>query len=331
MAARAMAGPEAIFSTHPLHPEVERDLAALGGLRIASAPTPEAILAESGDAAIIVVRAPVPAEVVARGTRLRALVRHGAGLDMIPMEAATEAGVLVANVPGANAGTVAEHVAWTAAALLRRYPAVQADLRERGWAAARAHSDHGLEMGGRILGIVGMGNVGTALARVAQGGFGMRVLAVTRRASALPEGVEAASLHGMLARADVVALCCPLTLETRGMIGAAELALMRPHAVLVNVARGPVVVELALLAALSEGRIGGAALDVFDAQPLPPGHPFLRLGNVILTPHMAGITEESMVRMGRGVVAEARAILAGERPPNLCNPEAWDRFRARFP
>jgi D-3-phosphoglycerate dehydrogenase len=318
-----------IFSTHPLHPEVTRALEALGDYRVASAPTAAAIAAESGGAGIIVVRAPVPPEVVTRETGLRALIRHGAGLDMIPVEVATAQGVLVANVPGANAVTVAEHVIWSAMALLRRYPQVASDLRGSGWAAARAHSDHGRELSGRTLGVVGMGAVGSALARIAQAGFGMPVLCHRRRPG-VPGGVRQVSLADLLAGSDVVALCCPLTDATRGMIDAAALAAMRPGAILVNVARGPVVVEEALVAALRSGHLGGAAVDVFDTQPLPQGHAFLSLPNVILTPHMAGITTESMLRMGQGVVAETRRIVAGEVPANLVNPEVLDHYRRRF-
>lgn len=320
-----------IFSTHPLHPQVTDLLLGMGDYRVASAPTPQAIDAESNGAGIIVVRAPIDPVIVRREAGLMACVRHGAGLDMIPVDTCTGAGVLVANVPGANALTVAEHAIWSALALLRHYPAVHADLRDAGWQAARAHADHGRDLSGCRIGIVGMGNVGTALARIAKRGFGMQVLAVTRPSGRKPRGVSAVSMFDMLVQADVVVLCCPLNAQTRGLIGAEELALMRPGAVLVNVARGPVVAEAALVAALNEGRLRGAALDVFDTQPLACDHPFLRMKNVILTPHMAGITAESMLRMGMGVVDEVRLILAGDKPRNFCNPGGWDRYRARFP
>lgn len=316
-----------VFSTHPLHPEAEARLDALGEFRVASAPTPAAILAESRGAALIVVRAPIPSEVAAR-PGLRAFLRHGAGLDMVPVGAATDAGVLVTNAPGANAVTVAEHAIWSAMALLRRHPAVAADLKGRGWEVARAHADGTREMTGRSLAVVGLGAVGCEVARIARTGFGMSVRAVTGRAD-LPQGVARASLLEALAASDVVVLCCPLTEHTRGLVGAAELVAIRDGAVLVNVARGPVVVEAALLEALRSGRLS-AALDVFDAQPLPPGHPLLALPNVILTPHMAGITEDSMARLGVMVAAEARAILAGGRPPNLRNPEVWPAYAARW-
>lgn len=322
--------PDMIFSTHPLHPEVTAELRTLGDLVIASEPSQAAILGESAGASIIVVRAPIPSEIFSRERALKAAVRHGAGLDMIPLDAATESGVLVANVPGVNAVTVAEHCIWSSLALLRRYPAVSADLRSAGWGFARAHSDHGRELSGRTIGIVGMGNVGNALFRIAHAGFGMRVLAVTSRPEALPAGARAADLAHVLSHSDVVVLACPLTDATRGMIGAGELALMPPGSILVNVARGPVVVEQALIDALRTELIGGAVMDVFDRQPLPGDHPFLSMRNVILTPHMAGITEESMLRMGQGVVMETRRILAGERPLSFCNPAAWERYCARF-
>jgi D-3-phosphoglycerate dehydrogenase len=319
-----------IFSTHPLHPSVTARLQAAGEFRIATAPTGAAMLAEGLDADILIVRAPIPAEYILRAKRLRAAIRHGAGLDMIPVDDCTRAGVLVANVPGVNAATVAEHVIWSALALLRRYPAVHADLRQIGWDAARAHADHGRDMTGRRIGIVGMGNVGRALARIARRGFGMEVLALKRRRNRLPSGVAAVSMFELLTRAEIVALCCPLTSETRGMIGADEMALMRPGAVLINVARGPVVAEAALVAALVSGRLGGAALDVFDTQPLPADHPFLAMKNVILTPHMAGITADSMARMGNGAADETLRILAGEMPLHFCNPDAEAAYRKRF-
>lgn len=318
------------FSTHSLHPEVTRDLRGLGELRIASAPTPGAILAESAGAEIIVVRAPIAAEIVTREAGLRACVRHGAGLDMIPVEVATQAGVLVANVPGANAVTVAEHAIWSALALLRRYPQVNADLRRDGWEAGRRHSNDGRELSGRTLGILGMGNVGRALFRIARHGFGVRVIVSTRTPSGLPDGAEAVALTELLAQSDVLVLSCPLTEETRGLIDGRAIAAMKQGAVLVNVSRGAVVDEAALIAALASGHLAGAAVDVFTTQPLPRDHPFLGLPNVILTPHMAGITEESMLRMGQGVVTAVRQILAGGMPDTLCNPDVEKAYRARF-
>lgn len=324
-----MSGP-VIFSTHPLHPSVTAALTDIGPYRIASAPTPQAILAESAGAEIIIVRAPIPPAVIAREAGLRALVRHGAGLDMIPVETATAHGVLVANIPGANAVTVAEHVIWTALALLRCYPQVDRDLRRQGWNAGRAYADQGRELSGRTLGVLGMGSVGQALARMAGQGFGMPVICHTRRPGSAPAGVRPVSFDQLLQDADVLALCVPLTEQTRGLLDATALARMKPGAILINVARGPVVQEAALIQALQSGHLGGAAIDVFDTQPLPLGHAFFSLPNVILTPHMAGITEESMLRIGQGVVEEVGRIAGGGLPVNLVNSGAVPLYLNRF-
>jgi D-3-phosphoglycerate dehydrogenase / 2-oxoglutarate reductase len=320
-----------IFSTHPLHSRAEEILRAHGDLVVASALDPVALAAEGRDADVIIVRANLPETLFASPPRLRAAIRHGAGLDMIPVEAATAAGVLVANVPGANARTVAEHVIFASLALLRRFRRVDRDLRGKGWLAGREHATLTNELSGRTIGIVGMGAVGREVAAIARHGFGMVVLAHTRSPRALPDYVLSCALDDLVAESDVIVLCVPLSAETRGLMSAARIAAMKPGAILINVARGPVVDDDALVSALREGRIGGAALDVFSTQPLPPDHPFFAFDNLLITPHMAGITEESMERMGVGAAQEAVRVLAGELPVNLRNPEAVEKYRARFP
>jgi D-3-phosphoglycerate dehydrogenase len=306
-------------------------LAEVGTLVTASAPDAATLLREGRDADIIIVRAPLPVELFDTPPRLRAAIRHGAGLDMIPVDAATKAGVLVANVPGVNASAVAEHVIMVSLSLLRRFRLVDRDLRRQGWQHGRAHADLAHELSGRVMGIVGMGHVGRAVHRIAFHGFGLEVVAATRSPASLPDGSRAADLDSLLALADVVVLCCPLTPETRGLISRERIARMKPGAVLVNVSRGPVVNEAALVEALQEGRIAGAALDVFETQPLSADHPLFTLDNVILTPHLAGITEESMLRMGGGAAQEAIRVLTGALPKNFSNPEAEPRYRQRFP
>lgn len=319
-----------IFTTHPLHPKAVEMLAGSGELVVATAPDQATLAREAGNADIVIVRAPLPVSLFEKPKRLCAAIRHGAGLDMIPVDAATKAGVLVANVPGVNARTVAEHVFMVSMALLRRFRTMDRDLRADGWNAGREHAYAARELTGRTVGIVGMGSVGKEVARIAMHGFGLEVIANTRRRESLPEGVAFASVDELMVGADIVVLCCPLTLETTGLVSRDRIALMKPDALLVNVARGPVVDDQALIAALRDNRIGGAALDVFATQPLPADHPFLGFDNVIVTPHMAGITEESMMRMGTGAAAEALRILAGELPLNLRNPEAVDFYRKRF-
>jgi len=319
-----------IFSTHALHPEAEARLAGAGELRIASAVDAQTLVREASTADIVIVRAPLPPALFATAPRLRAAIRHGAGLDMIPVDAATAAGVLVANVPGVNARTVAEYVLFTATALLRRFRTVDRDLRTQGWLAAREHANFGADLGGKTIGIVGMGNVGRTVATIAGQGFGMRVIANSRRAEGMPAGVTFVTVNELVAEADVVVLCCPLTPETTGLLSRERIAAMKPHAVVVNVSRGPVIDDDALIEALRDRRIGGAALDVFAKQPLPADHPYFSFDTVIITPHMAGITEDSMLRMGLGAADETLRVLAGDLPVNFCNPEVLERYQRRF-
>jgi D-3-phosphoglycerate dehydrogenase len=320
-----------ILSTHQLHPRAADMLLSAGELIVASAPDKDTLLREGRDADIIIVRAPLPAALLDAAPKLRAAIRHGAGLDMIPVEAATRAGVLVANVPAVNAVTVAEHVIMASLALGRRFRSVDRDLRTQGWMAGRAHADAGRDLAGRTMGIVGMGSVGRAVLRIARHGFGLDVLAFTRTPASVPEDARAVDLDTLVETADIIVLCCPLTTETTGLLNRDRIARMKPDALLVNVARGAVVDEAALLEALENGRIGGAALDVFTEQPLPADHPFFALDNVILTPHMAGITEESMMRMGAGAAEEAIRVLGGDLPKNFCNREVEAAYRQRFP
>jgi D-3-phosphoglycerate dehydrogenase len=319
-----------ILSTHPLHPKAAAMLEGAGQLRIAPSVDADTLNREAADADIIIVRAPLPPDIYGHAPRLRAAIRHGAGLDMIPIPQATAAGVLVANVPGANAVTVAEHVIFCALALLRKFRIVDRDLRTQGWNAAREHSYVLSDLTGLTLGIIGMGNLGHAIFKTANGGFGLNVIANSRRRESLPQAVTFATVDELVAKADIVVLCCPLTPETTGLLSRERIAAMKPGALLINVARGPVLDEAALVEALREGRIGGAALDVFATQPLPADHPLFSFDNVILTPHMAGITRDSMMRMGTGAAAEALRVLSGELPVNLCNPQAVPAYRERF-
>ena len=322
-----------ILLTQSIHPAVQARLAALGEVRVAADTLPDTLRRAAAGCSIVVVRAPLPDDIFDAASSLVGAVRHGAGVDMIPIEAATTRGVLVANVPGANALTVAEHVLASLIQLARRRGAVAARLQAgpSGWAAARALADTGFELPGRTVGLVGYGHVGQAIARICTA-LAMRVLVHTRSGPGSQTGapeVEHVSLAELLPRSDFVVLACPLTAHTRGLIGAAELAAMRPGACLVNVARGPVVQEAALIDALRNGSLAGAALDVFDVQPLSADHPYRQMEQVLLTPHVAGITEDSMLRMGFGAALAVEHLLRGEVPPHCINPQAEAAFRLR--
>jgi D-3-phosphoglycerate dehydrogenase len=331
LAVAASATTRVVYSTHALHPDATSLLSAGADLRIASALDGPTLVTESRDADVVIVRAPLPQDIFRGEHRIRAAVRHGAGLDMIPVDAATAAGVLVANVPAVNARSVAEHVIYSTIALLRRFRRMDRDLRTVGWQAGRAHSEQAHELSGRTVGIVGMGAIGREVAGIAYHGFGLSVLGSSRSGTGFPDHVRAVGLDELAQQSDVVVLCCPLTRETTGLWNAERIGAMRRDAVLVNVARGPVVDEAALLAALRDGQILGASLDVFGTQPLPAEHPFFDLDNVILTPHQAGITTESMHRMGLGAAGETLRVLDGLLPLNLRNPLAVEAYRLRFP
>lgn len=318
-----------VLLTNPIDPSGEAILAGVAQFVRAPDTKPETLNALVADADLLMVRAFLPADIFDRPNRLRGVVRHGVGLDMIPMDSATAHGIPVANVPGSNAEAVAEHAIAGMLLVARQIHRMDRELRALDWPASRKRSDASTELLGRTLGIVGMGSVGSRVAEIASVAFRMRVLGTPTRSRALPSYVESSGLEAIFRESDFIVLACPLTAETRHLVNAARLALMKPGAALVNVARGPVVDEAALAAALAAGRIRGAVLDVFDEQPLRRDHPFLALDNAILTPHAAGITEESMKRMSQGAAEEAVRLLAFEKPRSLCNPEVWERHLKR--
>lgn len=321
-----------VLLTNPIEPQQAQLLGRHAHVRLASANDPGTLCREAREASFVVVRAPLPAALFDDAVLLRAVVRHGAGLDMIPVDAASRAGVAVANVPGANAASVAEYVLAQMLALARRLPQIDAALRAEGWNTARDVANSGADLAGKTVTVVGMGAIGQALARICGAGLGMRAIGVRRHPppGELPPYLRYLSLADALPQTDYLVLACPLTPQTRGLIDAGALARIKPGARLINVARGPVVVEAALVDALRSGRLGGAALDVFDMQPLPADSPLRGLPHVLLSPHLAGITPESMQRMSEGAVAQVLEMLQGKLPRHFVNPEAQEAILARW-
>jgi D-3-phosphoglycerate dehydrogenase len=311
-----------VLLTNPIHPELQPVLARHCELLLAPDTSFATLKRLAADVEAIVVRAQLPPDLFEHAPRLRAIVRHGVGLDMIPVEAATARRIPVANLPGSNTQTVVEYCLAAMLHLRRGLAGLDARLRSEGWAAARPLADRGTELAGGVCGIVGVGAIGARLAAVC-GALGMHVLGLTRRPDSLPPGVEAADKQALFARSDVVVLCCPLTEQTRGLVDAATVDAMKPGALLVNVARGPVVDTAAVLRALREGRLGGAALDVHDRQPLTGSEPVFDAPNLLLTPHVAGISDTSMRAMSEAAIATLLALLRGERPANVVNPEVF--------
>ena len=316
-----------VLLTNPIEPLERRRLAEHCEVIELATPDAASVLDGARQAQAIIVRASLPEDIFERCPGVLAAVRHGAGVDMIPVERASAAGVMVANAPGANAVTVAEYAASQMLQLARRLARIDRSLREQGWSHARAYADGGSDLAGRTLGVIGTGAIGGALGRIAGLGLSMTVLGHRRSPGALAEPMQRASLDELLERSDYVALTCPLTEQTRGLIGTAQLARMKPGARLINVSRGPVVDQAALIAALRSGHLGGAALDVFETQPLPADSPLWGMDNVLLSPHMAGITVDSMRRMSRMVVDQILEMLAGSPPRHFVNPQVWPTRR----
>jgi D-3-phosphoglycerate dehydrogenase len=282
---------------------------------------------------------PVTARVIGQATRLRGIVKYGVGIDAIDIAAAGARRIPVVNVPEYAERTVAEGAFTLLLALAKKLAPMHLAMRRDGWlwpGAPWLASD----VGGRTLGLVGVGRIGRSMARMAGAGFGMRVLGFDPHVTAADmraAGVgQREDLHALLDECDVVSIHCVLNEQTRGLIGAPEFAAMKPGAILINVSRGAIVDETAMLQALRDGRLGGAGLDVFSQEPLAPaGHPLSELfamDNVILTPHLAFFTREAMQRLEEETLARCDELLAGEpvrvtsRDPRLRSQTHGVRF-----
>lgn len=282
-----------------------KDLLAAGGIVLDDGPAPLAARAADAEGILSFLTDPVDAALIAGAPRLRVIANVAVGFDNIDLAAAARRGVHVTNTPGCLTDAVAD-LAWgLILAASRRIVEADRFVREgrfRGWAW---DAFLGLELSGRTLGIAGFGRTGRAVARRAEG-FGMAVEVLRR---------DGANLDELLARADVLTLHVPLTRETRHLVGRRELALMKPGAILVNVSRGPVVDEAELVAALRDGRLAAAALDVYEKEPeLAEG--LAALPNVVLTPHIGSATVAARRRMMRLACDNLLAVARGEEPPH---------------
>lgn len=266
---------------------------------------------------------PITARVIAAAERLKGVVKYGVGIDAIDIPAAMARGIPVVNIPDYAEETVAEGAFALMLALARKLTALDRQMQSAGWAWPEP-GWLGRDIAGSTVGIIGLGRIGKAFARMAGAGFRARVLAYsphTSGAEFAAAGVErCATLPDLLRAADFVSVHAVLTDETRAMIGAAEFAAMKPGACLINVARGAIVDERALIAALNAGQIAGAALDVFVDEPLArAGHALSALygrDNVILSPHLTFYTEAAMLRLERETLERCREILEG-RPVTI--------------
>jgi len=286
-----------------------------------------ALVQEIGPYEALIVRSQtrVTSEVLDAAEHLRVVARAGIGLDNVDVDAATRRGVMVVNAPQSNVISAAEHSLALMLAQARSVPQADAALKAGKWERT---AWEGVELAGKTLGIVGVGNVGRRVARFA-GAIGMRVLGYdkyvpaeeVRRRGAEPVG----SLEELLPQVDVLTCHTPLTPETRHMIDERALSRLRPGAIFINTSRGPVHSERAVFEALVQKRLGAAGLDVFEQEPSPVDNPIFNLDNVVCSGHVAGVTLEANREASLQVTAEILRVLRGERPRDLANPEVWPR------
>ena len=307
---------DVIMTAPRLAPAAVALLEAFGATLHYMAPFPSAaevaaLAAKVQPVAILSRQGPVTAAAMDAAPGLRVVARHGVGVDDVDVAEAQRRGIVVTRAPGSNTQAVAEHTIALLLALVKDLPLLSAEVAGGAWRNADTKVR---DVAGLRLGLVGCGAIGQAVARLAAA-FGMSAAAFD---PGLPDGtgIEAmASLHALLARSDVLSLHLPLLPSTRRLIGAAELAALPRGAVVLNTARGGLIDEAALLAALDAGHLAGAGLDVFEDEPPPGDHPLRRHPRVICTPHVAGVTDGSLVNMGVMAAECIVAVLHGDPMP----------------
>jgi D-3-phosphoglycerate dehydrogenase len=284
----------------------------------------EARLAKTvSDAQVIVARlTKISRNVIESAGRLKLIVRHGVGVDNIDVAAATERGVQVVFTPEGFSASVAEFTIAAMLSLLRRMKTADSAARAGNW-TARDSELIGTELFGKTVGIVGLGRIGLEVAkRIKPFEVELLYYDLVRHLEAERKiGIDFTPFNTLLTRSDVVSLHVPATSENYHILGRKELALMKPTALLINMARGSVVDEAALVDVLSSGRLAGAALDVFEREPLTKENPLVQLPNVLLSPHMSGHTEEALDRTAVEVAEAVVMVLSGKRARYLANPE----------
>ncbi len=283
--------------------------------------TRELLLPFVADADVVITQfAPITAEVIAAMTKARAIIRYGIGVDNIDLEAAKSKGISVANVPDYCIDEVADHTLAFILGLTRQVVSNCATLKGGKWGLATA-IDQMCALRDRAVGVVGFGRIGReVVARLRA--FKCRVIVfdpVVPATEIEASGATAGDLDTVLEQTDIITLHCPSNAETRGMIGRESLSRMRKGAFLINVARGDLVDPVALIEALDSGHLGGAALDVFNPEPIPAGHAILSRSNVIIASHIASVSVPAVRKLRETVARQAAMALRGERMPNIVN------------
>ena len=272
------------------------------------------------------------AALLKRTPNLLIVSTNGAGYDTVDVKDCTAAGVLVVNQAGGNKQAVAEHVIGMMLTLTKRIVMVDRAMRRK--EKFDRQDFIGNDMFGKTIGIIGIGNVGGRVSELCGGLFQMKVLAydpyLSKEQVAARGAEKVDDVNDIFRRADFVSVHCPLSDETRKMVGAAQFALMQPHAYFITAARGFIHDEAALADALKAKKIAGAGLDVWEKEPPPSEHPLLAFDNVLVSPHTAGVTVETRQNMARIAAAQILDTLDGKKPPRIVNPEVWPVYAERF-
>lgn len=314
--------------------EIEKEeLADVALVEVAQCRTEEEVIAAARDADVLLVQyAPISQKVIRALRRCRGIARYGIGVDMIDLEAASERRIPVFNVPDYCVEEVSDHTCALILALCRKIEFLNRSVRKGEWNVRLACPIHPLA--GRVLGLLGFGKIGRRVAQKMRA-FGVQLIACDPflpSSSFESEGVRPVDLRRLLAESEILSLHLPLDPETEHILGQEELRSMKPHALLVNTSRGSLIDEKALCEALRDGYLAGAGLDVLEIEPIAANHPLLGLENVILTPHAAFYSDQSIERLKRQTARAMARLLKGESPTEedafaLVNGEMLKRFR----
>ncbi len=315
-----------VFLTEHIHPEAEDRLNAHVDLDVGETTLAKSVLLERvADIDVLFNKTDpvlVDRSVIDAAKNLKYIARHGSGYSNVDIVYATEKGIPVSNTPGVNAASIAEYTFGLMIMAVRKIlPAALASRRGN----PERLDFMGMELQGKVIGLIGVGHIGREVVRRALA-FGMRILAYHPRPSArrlTDLDLKLVDLETLLKESDVVSIHAPLTPETRGLIGEKELALMKKNAYLINMGRGGMVDEAALVKALRSGSIAGAALDVLEEEPVQKDHPLLSLENVLIMPHIGSLTVEAQKRTAMTAVEDILRFGRGERPKYLVNPEVF--------
>lgn len=295
----------------------------------ASSSDPKVVAREiKGIDGVIVRTAPFTSEIIEQADSLKVISRHGVGVDNIDIECASKKGILVLNTPGVNDVSVAEHTIAMILAISKRIKDIDSAVRIGNFSIREEYSI--IDIDGKTLGIIGFGRIGSLVAKKCRYAFNMKILVydpyVDREKVEEVNG-ELVDLETLLRESDFVTIHVPLNSETKGLIGERELRLMKPSAFIINMARGPIWDETAIFKALSEGWIRGAGTDVFEEEPPSLDNPLLKLNNIILSPHMAALTKECVIRMAVESAQGVVDVLTGKRPKNIVNYSLLEKYK----